>query len=489
MPLSFAVWPQNYFEQVPWTLQAPAGVVGEYVADCDNAWVAPTEMQKYKFQSERLMTTNGLNIYDGGMWCIAQALLGNHAQAKSYMASVLLAQKTFQSADIRANEPCSCGGDCGYCYGDQKLSPGPNYTFFFRSIGDYLAVNGTVDERCPNFQRPWKWNDWLPVLGENAWASLLGPITAAVIASGNNPATVPANSTEIQLATRIIPALLAMRAGDTGGVYYAPHGVNITGNPNAASSVSTENQASLLAGLRAFQWVLRHQEHPDDLVLVMMESLIAGLEKYLLSSWDPNQGIFRSGFTYDYRVNSFMWQSAFAVDAQTWVGAVLGPDRIDAELGAGTSRRLWDTVKTRAGYQRQDTGAVKGVGYTDHAVGDEVFSGEWTLGAINLLRMMAHSESYAAERDALLAEADYMRLNVEAELLVHAGLPGSSTSHPSVLYANRRYFIPFGWFSNSIPALSSTAWAVAVDRGFNPLMATGAYSVKYPDVPSKTLQI
>ena len=38
----------------------------------------------------------------------------------------------------------------------------------------------------------------------------------------------------------------------------------------------------------------------------------------------------------------------------------------------------------------------------------------------------------------------------------------------SYLYSNRRFFVPFGWWANPVPAASSTAWALLVERGFNP---------------------
>ena len=43
----------------------------------------------------------------------------------------------------------------------------------------------------------------------------------------------------------------------------------------------------------------------------------------------------------------------------------------------------------------------------------------------------------------------------------------------SYLYANKRFFIPWGWYANPIGATSSTGWAVFYDYMYNPFQLGG----------------
>src|SRR5205085_2571090 len=51
----------------------------------------------------------------------------------------------------------------------------------------------------------------------------------------------------------------------------------------------------------------------------------------------------------------------------------------------------------------------------------------------------------------------------------------TETGHGAVayLYANKRYFIPWGWWANAIPSLASSAWVILVDTDFNPFVLGG----------------
>ena len=44
------------------------------------------------------------------------------------------------------------------------------------------------------------------------------------------------------------------------------------------------------------------------------------------------------------------------------------------------------------------------------------------------------------------------------------------------VYASKRYFIPFGWFANPIPSVTSTSWVMMLDQNFNPFKIGGDYS-------------
>eukprot|EP01062_Namystynia_karyoxenos_P022995 TRINITY_DN18842_c0_g1_i2.p1 TRINITY_DN18842_c0_g1~~TRINITY_DN18842_c0_g1_i2.p1 ORF type:complete len:686 (+),score=110.36 TRINITY_DN18842_c0_g1_i2:36-2093(+) len=485
MPLSFRVQPHAYFDALPSALR-PGGFQQRnewrYVPEC-GAVAGPARLDAYEYQTEQLLTRLGLNIYDGAVWVIALAVLGEFSLPRNYLSSVLAAGRTHALQTIIASDPCCADGSCGFCYGDNPATQtqGPDSALFFRMISQVYAVTGAPDARCPS-EREWTWNDWKPILGENAWAGLLGPAVFAYLAAGRDFWAVDVHGPVLALGKRIIPTLKAMRVGNTGAVYYAPGNTWVGGNANPGSSVSTENQVSLLAGLRALRWLLTGREAAA--VLADIDSLVSGLQRYLVDSWHPTEGYFRQGGSYDPATGAFTWVQSvgipeFAVDCQTWVGTVLGPEVVDRHFGEGASWRLWNLTKERSGYGPQPDGRVKGVGYT---TGHDVFSGEWTLGAVNWLRTMARSGGYGAQAAARLeAEAEFMLQSIKDELTV-ATTPGAS----AVLYADRRYHIPFGWWANPLPSMASTAWMVAVLGDFNPFMVTGAYSADYPPPPTPT---
>jgi len=43
----------------------------------------------------------------------------------------------------------------------------------------------------------------------------------------------------------------------------------------------------------------------------------------------------------------------------------------------------------------------------------------------------------------------------------------------ALLYANKRVWIPFGWFANAMPATASSGWAVMVYKCYNPFILGG----------------
>ena len=42
-----------------------------------------------------------------------------------------------------------------------------------------------------------------------------------------------------------------------------------------------------------------------------------------------------------------------------------------------------------------------------------------------------------------------------------------------VLYANRRFFIPWGWYANAVSSLCSTSWSIMEEKDFNPFILGG----------------
>eukprot|EP00756_Hemistasia_phaeocysticola_P062560 Hpha_TRINITY_DN6004_c0_g1::TRINITY_DN6004_c0_g1_i1::g.63358::m.63358 len=497
MPLSFQP-PTNYFADIPLGQRPSSNRDGNKTAFVDvcGETVSAANLDAYEFQTETLLTEHGLNVYDSAMWCVALAVVGNTELPLRYLNDILLPQRTAGMTDIRADDPCggivpplgTCTSNCGWCYGDTTASQSQrgDSGFFFRSVGQDPSPAGNPDARCPSKNVNWAWNDWKPVLGENAWAALLGPLTVAYKQQGYWG--IHEFHPGIRLARAVLPALVAMRVGTDPAssfgqpVYYAPHNAQVGGNPDSGRSVSTENQASLLAGLKAFRWLLSNRTDWDwrDATLADVEGLIEGITNYLIAAYDPSLGYFRQGGSYNPNTQAFSWVQntgipSFAVDCQTWVGTVLGPELIEARLGGGSNMRLWTKTKDLGGYVKN--GVVVGVGYTEVSSKD-VFSGEWTLGAVNWMRTLAASPALTdTERASASSDAAVMQAAVQSELTMH------SLNGLSILYANRRYYIPFGWYSNPIPSLCSTAWLLALQNDHNPFMLTGNFSADYPHPP------
>jgi hypothetical protein len=502
LPQSFLIDPPNYFATVPENLKPhdykPENFTKAAV-QCDMKLVNASMWNAYEFQTEQLLTAAGLNIYDASVWAIALSINGYYPQAQKYHNYTLLKARTGQLGNIRGNGECKgvmawgeCsdpheGGVCGLCYGDNnatKTLPKDN-ALFFRMISDFYAFQHTVLALCPERKQLWVWNDWRPVMGENAWANLLGTLHTAKWAAGNDIPSIPDDGPEMKLAIQFLPAVIAMKNNKSGGIYYAPRNTYDFYNPDIGSSVSTENNASLLAGLKALRYaILQKTDSAYKHLLPEIESLIESVTGYLKSAFSKELGYFRWGGSYDHIKDEFSWGHPgdthdFATDCQTWVASVLGSDTIDGWFGNGTTLKMWNITKEIAGYGKQPNGMVKGVGYAENSK-DQIFSGEWTYGAVNWLRIMARESSYSGEiKGQLSDEADYMAKQVKTELSREVGL--KNTTATAILYANKRYFVPFGWYANPLPSLASTSWSLFADNYFNPFHLTGAYITKYDE--------
>jgi hypothetical protein len=318
------------------------------------------------------------------------------------------------------------------------------------------------------------------VTGEQAWASLIGPLQVAFKQAAGNLDAIPDDSWAMKLATSLVPAFEAMvvSGGEGQGcVYYAPRNTFDVKDGDIGSTVSVENNASLMAGLKMLRAIIAGKTASAyKAMLPRLDALISGCSNCIKAAFDATSATFRQGGRYEHLSGVWTWHGAeqLAVDCQTWVMGAIGMDTVDGWFGKGTALKVWANTKARGGYKYDAaTGMASGVGFSDNQV-DQVFSGEWTLGAVAMLRVFAaetRAAGDAAGADKIAAEADFMRAAVASELAT-----ADATGNPAVKYANTRYFIPFGWWANPIPALASTGWAVMADQGFNPLTLGGAYT-------------
>lgn len=485
LPLSYRV-PFGYFEALPvekWYTQP------QHQQACGRDCTAD-EMNKYRWQTEKFLTTFGLNLYDAAVREISLALLGQGSIAQKYEADTLITGRTLQLANIRGSTACggimyfgACGdpqesGACGFCYGgnngDHKgQTVGDKNAFFFRMIGDVYAFGGTVDVRCPEKNMPWVWNDWRPVAGENAWANLLGPLQVAYRMANGNVNAIDDNGSALKLATQIL-STFELAQMPNGAIAYAPWNTYDEGNPALGGTASTENAASALAGLKMLLNILQNKSNTQYKSLIPnLQTSITKLTGYIRSAYSPSLGYFRQGGSYD-KSGNFVWNSdvnsQFAVDCQTWVISVIGAPTIDSWFGAGTSVNIWRVTQKLGGfgYDSSDN-TVQGVGFSlNQQV--QVLSGEWSLGAVNMLRILA--KQLPSQATQLNYEAAVIRQAIDDRLTVHDNQINSDV----INYANKRYYIPFGWYANPISATASIGWAVMVDSNFNPFILGGSYS-------------
>jgi hypothetical protein len=186
----------------------------------------------------------------------------------------------------------------------------------------------------------------------------------------------------------------------------------------------------------------------------------------------------------------FMPAKVFTADCQTWSILAMGPAWIDRYFGEGTSYRLWKNTKERAGYFNSD-GLLQGVGFID---GHKILSVEWTCGAILALSEIADEYKTSHPEWAREAQVDLVSMRHGIEKYKTTMENGSV----AYWYANKRFFIPFGWWANPIPSVASSAWVVMIDTGFNPFILGGGpgfkagssqapsyYTVSVPETVSK----
>jgi len=340
-------------------------------------------------------------------------------------------------------------------------------------ISDYYSLEGTKDARCPDLGHTWVWNDWRPVTGENSWACLIGPLQLAYFQAEGDVNLIPDMGSSMQLALDYLPALKVMQIASIGAIYYAPYNTWDQLTDFLGSTVSTENNASTLAALRMlYEIISRRKDSAHKGLLADIRALIVGIERFLKTSYSKELGYFRQGGSYDTISNTFTWvkEPFFAVDCQSWTLAVLGATVVDEWYGKGTAAFIWNTTKILGGYQYNTTTQwTRGLGYSDNRE-VQVFSGEWSLGAVAMLRVLANETNSSA----MLKESEFMYQAVIDDLRVHSAFP-NNVGFDAIVYANKRYYIPFGWWANSVPAMASTAWADMLQHNFNPLYLGGAF--------------
>jgi hypothetical protein len=395
-----------------------------------------------------------------------------------------------------------------------KQGPG---ALFYRMIGPHYWMEDPLDGFSANsWNEPWPindpetiwdktgyihWNDWKPIVGENVWATMIGPLQRIWLQTGGNFSAAMCGTPEnhfacdwktwnstpagVQLGISILPGLLSLQ-GDLGNLYHCPWGSKIyPADPEEGVNVSNENNFSAYAALTMLHEVLVNftTGSTDEWLQYGLEStttLLQGLDNWIDNYLIPAestlpdgtklipQGGHVVGSTYDpIPLTGF---GGLAVDCQTWGLTVLSATRVDKLYGFGTAYKIWNATKYLTGHFIQ--GEIAGVGYTANATSSDntIWSAEWTFGAITMCQKLAqdYQTSNPTWSAQLLADASSMYYWTQQPWPTGLQFPDGS-----YVYANARFFIPWGWYANPIPATCSTAWSVMKQQNFNPFKLGG----------------
>jgi len=286
-------------------------------------------------------------------------------------------------------------------------------------------------------------------------------------------------------------------------MYHCPLGSKMyPPDPAEETNVSNENNFSSWAAFKALAFVLDYFYTGGDQTLdaakQTVSTLLKGLDfwfaSYLLPAQIAGENVVSQGghVTFDGKYNYQQGDQAFAVDCQTWGLLVVGQKRFDAAYASKgvTAYDVWQSAKKLAGYYIN--GQLAGVGYTvtvsPNGTKPDIWSGEWTWGAVFMCRKMAaeyqaagrsdYAASFAADAQSMIS---FMSKPVQTCADDPVWCPGGGLVLPdgSYLYANKRFFIPWGWYANPIGATSSTSWAVCNEFTYNPFMLGGGANTTF----------
>lgn len=423
-----------------------------------------------------------------------------------------------------------------------KKGPG---AFFYRMIGPKYQMIDPMDGNYanawkypwpnPDSRTPWNnyglihFNDWKPITGENVWGCILGPIQLLNLKTGGNLTNTTCGDPQreppigcdwktydttpppVQLAITVVPALEAMLS-KAGSLFHCPWGSKIFPyDPEEGYNVSNENNFSAYSSLKILQGVFKNYTNSssDDTLTYAskaVDNIVQKMDEWFDTTLFSKEGELPDGQKLVYQgghINASGYHpvpldtvGGIAVDCQTWGMTVMGAQRIDKAYGDSMAYKAWQTTKKYAGYYKN--GKIAGVGYTSLlgntsiVPNNKIWSAEWTFGAINMAQTLAgqykemgHADYYAT----LMADAQSMYDEVTKQWP-----DGLQFSDGSYVYANARFFIPWGWYANPISATCSTAWAVMQERNYDPFAWGGgnkpelqppAHMFQYPDEPSR----
>ncbi len=559
LPLSYYNTARYWGEYVCQIKGNNCDVVNQYNSE-DHTLTPVENSLSGALQVERVNINSGSNIYDAATWQLALSVAATHGLKGPDNKSLFdLTNNQNQLLQLgyggdAVNVPIAGANravttDEGvFKYNRQSIAK-PEKAFYFRMVSrDWLSSDPFINTDYakyitvkdlptdnPLYQKgKVTWTDWKPITGENAWAFLIGPLQSAYLQNSKvggeeeEVGVVPFDSVPIQNAVNILYAFSRMQS-EIGAVYYAVEGsLSNTGTQLVDPyDVSTENNASLLAGLLMLKKVLTQESIPQTqpylkVIDVMInggempnhkttEGLLNYFKKY---AWDAKTDNFYQGGLAN-KPNKATWiptTEPKPVDVNTWAVAVLGQPLIDSWYGYGTAFKIWNKMKVWGGYY-DNSGNLWGVGYSNqdgNAVrrrkGKGIMSAEWSAGAINMLKSLIaqytllesihpYVKIYVASLKedlqsmethiSVLRVANYSKVSMFNSVRPknYDSLVSLAKNQQAYLYASKRYFIPFGWYANPLPSNASTSWALLMNYNYNPFTLGGG---RMPNFMPKT---
>ena len=422
---------------------------------------------------ERVITKEGLDIYDGAVFQIVLTMVGGEENMKQAEAPLKHYWKgsVGDLFTIRTGYPIN-----QFIYDPNNYeavsSDNERYGqrgFIFRIIdadGKYQTsdpLDGKTSMVGFPEQERLHWLDWKPVAGENAWVVMaaMQMYHAKYFDAASKTYNANPDSIELRLSEEIARAAIILQS-EIGGIRMSPMGAHRTLTREEKKSftesnwwynhISTENNISWYAAFRMLYQVTGKE---------IYKNAMKNIERYLSFVWDSEHQMFHQGA---YEIDG-KWSTSrenFALDVQTWAIGCLGPAVIDAWLGQGTAYRMWQTAKAHSGVVNEN-GQIIGVGYTDEH--DRV-SVEWSAGAMLALEEIGQYYMNGNPKYAEEAFSDKISIRHHMETL-HYKISEDQTAYS---YSSKRGWIPFGWNSHDpqVMSLASTGWMMFVDAGVNP---------------------
>ena len=480
---------------------------------------------------ERVLMAWGANAYDTASWAVAlSAATRCRPFSREEKADFTNALNAYLKFLVSASYPggllsyraYDVNGALRWGYGES----GEDAAYGTDAFGNPMDVRNAFYWQFapPRWQNPdphWdplgapgalmSWPGWSVITGEEAWAAFLGPLQ---VAYNQNPdragwaaATQPINVPRlVENACRALHAVELMQNTATGGLYRNVSPPDGTGD--LAFATSLENNWSMYTGLGFLERALvdlqgslpRGANRVDvdlDQSLATLRKVRKGMGAFFRNKplvWhakgdpfgDPaavKEAFFLQGTTGrgDAAVGV---TGAFATDVQTWgIAAILGDRELEKALeGLYGTHFLYDMFQAAidlGGYYVTDPARgriLAGIGFNAQEPGDPAaqVSGEWTWGAINAAIVLADFYGEPAHADpvraaALLGHARAMidGVNRYASHDYNPQRLRDGLDWVGYLYANKRQWIPWGWFSNACPSQAATTWAFRVNCGFN----------------------
>jgi len=459
-------------------------------------------------------STTGSNEFADGL---ANIRASSHAR-DYYYGKEQITDKALDKVKMPANmtyvhlqDPTCCGSCCETTF-DKEIPGG----YFYRMIGPsyrmwdpYQGLYGwqwRAEPAGPNNDTTtsWNlagmihWNDWKPITGENVWAGMLAPMQTMFIRNCSHVrkfSKFEDAPEEVQFAITILPAVKALKS-PLGSMYHCPLGAEMFPvDVDEKTNVSNENNFSAYAAFKAVAFVFENfytgGDSDFDKIRDDIKDLIEGLDswfgKYLMPAKIVGEDVISQGghvsFEGEYKYQD--GNQAFAVDCQTWGLLNMGVKKFDGAYGAGKAATVWKATKKLSGYYLP-SGKLAGVGYTVHNGKNDtkIWSGEWTWGAVFMAKRIGTEYTklggpgaeFLADAKSMVEEmAKDVKTDVDG-VWESGGLVQTDGSH---LYANNRFFIPWGWYANPIGATSSTGWAVFHDFEYNPFQLGGGWNTTF----------